>query len=130
MVSRIDMSEFSRAAVADLAEDVQGDLETYVKRGSLQALSSIVEASPVNEGRFRSGWITTANATSNYAPPPGQESYPNDAVSKGSSVIKSLKGFPVVYIQNNVEYGPFLADGSSAQAPAGFVELAVEAAFA
>lgn len=126
---KIDLSDFSTARINETMEDVEEGFQLYVKKGALSALSDLVNASPVDTGRFRGAWVTSIDKASFEVPPVGGESYPNNAVSEGAGVIESSDPFTAIFIQNNVEYGPFLDDGSSSQAPSGFVEMAVESAF-
>ncbi len=131
----IDMSDFTAARIDDAMDDVEKTVETYVRRGSLGALSHMVLASPVDTGRFRAAWLVSLNAPVSNAPTAYADAvkndprYPNDAISTGSGVINSYKDYSVVIIQNNVEYAAILNDGTSSRPPGGFVESGINAAF-
>ena len=93
--------------------------------------SGIVSANPVDTGRSRSNWIITLNNPTSAltigedqgdsASPIG----PELALSQGVNALKSRKPGDTIYLQNNTSYIEKLNNGSSAQAPANFVQKAI-----
>ncbi len=85
-------------------------------------------ASPTDPhpGLARSNWqVSLTGATSLVA-----ETSENEAVSRGLAAAKELRHDGMAVIANAVPYIGKLNRGSSAQAPAGFVQLAAEAGVA
>ena len=93
--------------------------------------SGVVIANPVDTGRSRSNWIISLNNPTSElitgeeqgdsASPIG----PEQALSQGQNTLKSRKGGDTIYLQNNTSYIEQLNNGSSAQAPANFVQKAI-----
>lgn len=105
-------------------------VERIVKAAALEVDAAVVQGTPVDTGRARSNWIVQINAAA-----PGEVSSGSfdrsgqGAISQGQGAIA---GFKVrkdrsIHITNNVPYIGQLNDGSSAQAPANFVQAAVAA---
>lgn len=111
-----------------------------VKRGLKQTVLAIdqvlVTSTPVDTGRARSNWIVGSGpsneAISAYFP--GKDGA--SAAANAQAALQQAQDFldssdvSVIYISNNLAYIQYLNEGSSAQAPAGFVEAAVEAGVA
>jgi len=96
------------------------------RRISLGVLSRLVLASPVDTGRFRGNWQVEIGHDPTAALDTVDKSG-KGTVAKGSAVIAGAPPFRLVIIANNLSYGPKLNDGHSKQAPAGFVEAAIDA---
>lgn len=112
-----------------------------VRRLQLRCYQLLTSASPVDTGFFRAGWTPSTGAPDRSTPtePSGnreaieaQAAALFSAHSNASRVLGStyVLDLGVVFIVNNVRYGVFLNRGSSAQAPAMFVEMAVAQAVA
>lgn len=93
-------------------------------------LSTVTSETPVDTGRARSNWIVGLGAARRDT----VESYgPEDATavatSAGSAVIAGyVNRGQAIYISNNLPYIERLNDGWSAQAPAQFVQSAIQQA--
>lgn len=110
-----------------------------VKTISKRALRSLVRATPVDKGVARSNWRVGLGAAPTavikaYSPGRnlgiGETSNARAAIAAGDARIDSIKsgsgGLKVaVIISNNVPYIGKLNSGSSKQAAAGFVEIAL-----
>lgn len=124
-----------------LTMEALGDfIERGVRRLQARVYQTLTSASPVDTGFFRAGWVPSATAPSG-----GPSERPtsaeaaraqaallfrehqaaSDALARGYTLSQGL-----VFIVNPVSYGPRLNSGSSAQAPAMFVERAVAVAVA
>jgi bacteriophage HK97-gp10 putative tail-component len=94
---------------------------------------AVVLATPVDTGRARSNWIVgtgpSTEAIDAYAPgKKGSSGGANaDAALQQAQDFLSATDVSVIYISNNLSYIQYLNEGSSAQAPAGFIEVAVQA---
>lgn len=97
-------------------------------------LKELAQRTPADVGTAISNWKVSLGAPidfSNLAFTPGNFGNTKDAnisatISAGESVIGSMRLGQLVYISNTVDYIEDLNDGASKQAPAGFVELAVQ----
>ncbi len=95
---------------------------------------AVVLATPVDTGRARSNWRVSSGSPDTavrepYASGTGGSSGAQNAaaaIDHGKAVVQADRS-GTIYISNNLPYIGALNDGSSAQAPAGFVELAVNA---
>lgn len=112
-------SDFRRQL--DRAYDVKvlGTLEKKIKTTVFAIDAVLVRDTPVDTGRARSNWIASVNAPSVAIVEPGQKP-PTEAA------LGSFKVTDTAYISNNLPYIRRLNDGYSQQAPAGFVEKAVQ----
>jgi hypothetical protein len=91
---------------------------------AFEADQQLVLATPVRTGRARSNWIASFNIPSDEVRGPLEVSA---ALSQNMPTIATAKLGDIIYLSNNLPYIGSLNDGSSAQAPAGFVQK-VEAA--
>lgn len=95
--------------------------------------AQIVLANPVDTGRSRANWLVGINNEISNTKPisenegvSGSEQFSADiALSQAQSAIKGRKPEDTVFLVNNTDYIEQLNDGSSAQAPANFVQTAI-----
>lgn len=114
--------------------------DRLTRQVALAADQAVVVGTPVDTGRARSNWIAqigsrAPSAIEPYAPGElGSTKAQNTqaALDQAEGVIRGYMGGKglAIYISNNVPYIQKLNDGSSAQAPANFVETAVMQAVA
>lgn len=103
------------------------EFRLIVRSLALQALSRIVQRTPVDTGRARGNWTVSIGAadgsvTANLDPGGA------GAIADGNAVLaqfENYEGFPSIFIQNNLPYIERLEDGYSSQAPGGMVALTV-----
>lgn len=89
-------------------------------------LQAVVPATPVDTGRARSNWfVGVVNPIRRTIDGYGKEGG-NVALGNGTSTINTVTGHEDIWLSNNLDYINALNDGSSRQAPAGFVEQAVQ----
>lgn len=104
---------------------VAANADRLVRRCALATDAAVVIATPVDTGRARSNWQVelgqAATGTVEALDKSGQ-----GAISQGKRVIDGYKSGSTLNITNNLPYIERLNDGWSAQAPAGFVEKAVQ----
>lgn len=125
---------------ARTAAELGALLERVMRRLQLRAFQALTSATPVDTGFARAGWTPSVGA-----PDPGPSERPSEptvaraqadalfaAHSKQAQELAASYrlGQGAVFIVNNVRYVVFLNAGSSAQAPALFVERAVATAIA
>ena len=90
---------------------------------ALDIHGNLVEATPVDTGHARINWIPTTGAPATHEVDGGGTSAPDPT----AAFAAAPPGAPL-YVTNNVPYIRKLNEGSSPQAPAGFVEKAVREA--
>ena len=90
-----------------------------------QVGTELVLTTPVDTGEARSNWLASKNVPKTNTVPPTSASAAMGAID---AVIASLSADDELYIANNVGHIGKLNDGSSQQAPTGFVEAAVQRA--
>ena len=116
-----------------LAEGIVNNANQTKQKAALAIDRVVVLATPVDTGRARSNWqvsngspiLETRQA---YAPGEnGSTAGPNSssAIAQAEGAIARARKGASIYISNNLPYIGRLNDGSSAQAPAGFIEQAV-----
>lgn len=136
------LSEFSKRIVIR-AKNIEENVDKLVRKTALAIDREVVMSTPVDTGRARSNWKVSVggpdNSTSEaYNPlPKGRDSSKLNesgnaaaAMAQGAAAVASRRQGQDVYIQNNLSYIKELNEGSSQQAPAGFVEKAVQVAAA
>lgn len=104
---------------------------------SYEILENLVAHSPVLTGNFRAHWRVTRNKPSSvHFPGRGDlwwkerktTAIPRSAIevwTRGEAVIARIKFGDTVYFTNNTEYAEELAEGSSSQAPPGWIPAVV-----
>lgn len=116
---------------------IVGDLDRFSERQiiqlSLEVTANLIETTPVDLGWARANWVPTIGT-----PYDVNVGNPTDASDVGAARRKqaegrqALRGYKLtrgtIFVTNNVPYIQKLNEGSSKQAPAGFVQNAVEAA--
>jgi hypothetical protein len=112
------------------------NVDRVIREVALIADRELVLQTPVDTGRARSNWIVTIGSPATEVIPPyspgskgssGSENA-NAAIAQGSLVIAQRRSGEDISISNNVPYIGLLNQGSSAQAPAQFVQAAVQRA--
>ena len=105
---------------------VPRELTKLVKVIAFSAFARIVFKTPVDTGRARGNWQITIGAPSfdligdADALDAALASF-GDESAQAQAVLKDLKPFEIVFINNNVSYIEFLEDCTSDQAPEGMV---------
>ena len=116
--------------------EVKDNAEKMVRRVAFAVDKAVVMASPVDTGRFRANWQVTLNvpATGTVGHIPGRKGSTGGAnaaaqMAQLAQVTSnySLESSGIIWIVNNLEYGPALNNGHSKQAPKNFVSKAVQA---
>lgn len=118
-----------------IAKGVSNETDRLVRKVALAVDASVVLATPVDTGRARSNWIVNLGTASSGVIEPrnpglgGSTAGPNarDAIEQGKAVVATYKAGQEIHITNNLDYIKKLNEGSSAQAPDGFIEEAVQA---
>jgi len=116
------------------SDQVGENVNRAVRKVALAVDQSVVLSTPVDKGPARSNWLVSLGSPRGDQIPayaPGERLGVNEqsnaaaALAQGSSVVGVRKEGQDIFITNNIPYIGKLNDGSSAQAPANFVEKAV-----
>jgi len=113
----IDPKRFGAQAREDFAQ--------LLSQIALRIHAELVYTTPVDTGRARSNWIATLGSPSAATRGP-MPAYTVIMQAQMTFEAGRLLSFPDLYIANNVDYIARLNAGHSRQAPANFVERAVD----
>lgn len=120
------LRQFKRR-IDKIAKDLEIESNDNVKRLAAYIHQTVVLATPVDTGHARANWDLSLHAATTTVRQETDKSG-QSTISRGNRVLTHRKTEETIHITNNVEYIPYLNNGSSAQAPAGFVEKAISAA--
>lgn len=98
-------------------------VDERVRKTALVIARELVLSTPVDTSRARSNWVVGLGGAETAEVP---ASSAGATISAAESEIARRKAGQDIYISNNVPYIGRLNDGSSAQAPAQFVEQAIQ----
>jgi hypothetical protein len=109
--------------VGDIGDYCNQQMEKLLRAAVLETDSLLKQASPVDTGRFRASWQVGENAAPGGIAPPGSYS----AAAPLSRIGYQQERIGNVYsVHNNLPYAEPLANGSSKQANAGWVQGAAK----
>lgn len=131
----MNLKEFARR-IRIIGQGVEDNARELVVKTALAIDQVLVTSTPVDTGRARSNWrvsigVGLTEEIEAYVLGVGGDTGGANAAAalqNAKQVLQEYKGGSAVYISNNLPYITALNEGSSAQAPAGFVELAVQEA--
>lgn len=103
--------------LSGFAREVEQEQNRRLRATALQALSGVIERSPVDTGAFRGNNRLTVGSR--------DDGYNLEATGRYNEqqaqarIAATREPFTVIYIQNNLPYAEELENGSSTQAPQG-----------
>lgn len=112
-----DLAKFERKTL--------GKMDTAVRKIALELFQRVILRSPVDTGRFRANWQVQVGSIPNGTLELDDKSG-TATISKVQAAASGLVAGDVIYLGNNLPYGPRLEDGYSGQAPQGMVGLSVQ----
>ena len=119
--------------------NVPREVNKVKRQAGLAVDQAVVLGTPVDTGTARSNWIVSLGEADDrtrdaYVPleggDMGETGNAEAAMAQGKAAIAASKPNQDIHITNNLDYIMDLNEGSSAQAPAAFVEEAVDAGVA
>lgn len=114
--------------VDEFAEQIGLDVVTVVKKLSFDIFADVVAGTPVDTGRAMNNWNINVGSidgvTTDVGGSPG--AIQGQAQAKAAASLADLRPFDTVWISNHLPYIGFLEEGSSQQAPSGWVAAAIE----
>lgn len=129
------LDEFGRR-MQEIGKNIEKNTTKKVRLAALAIHQTLVLATPVDTGRARSNWqVRTGTGAREeieaYAPGrnlgKGEGNNAQATLNQGRGAIASHIRGQDIFITNNLPYIQRLNEGSSSQAPAGFVESAIKA---
>lgn len=129
-MSGIDLSALDKA-ISVINVELEEKTILAQRKVVLAVDAAVVLATPVKSGRARSNWIPTIGTASDAVITKDEDKYDKtggEAIAAAQGIAEGIKFGSTVYISNNLPYINRLNQGHSQQAPAGFVEKAVQAA--
>lgn len=130
----MSLGAFARR-IRQRARQVEVGVDRLVKKVGLAVDQAVVLATPADTGRARSNWNIGIGRPERGVREPfapgsklgiGESQNAQAALAEAQAEIPTRRPGQDIYISNNLDYIEQLNDGSSAQAPAMFVEQAVE----
>jgi hypothetical protein len=107
--------------VGDIGDYVNQQMEKLLRSTVLETDGLVKSKSPVDTGRFRFGWQVGENAAGSTPPPPGN--YPNVSPMQAYNYQAGQERLGNIYsVHNNLPYAEPLANGTSNQASAGWIQ--------
>ena len=106
---------------------IEEEVSVVKRKAALRVLTGVTLATPVDTGRARGNW-TVSVATPGSILSENKDRSGGATIARGSTVISRALPRDTIFITNRLPYVISLNDGSSRQAPAKFVERAVQAA--
>lgn len=103
----------------DTAKYVEQQFQTLLRVAVLETDRRLKNESPVDTGRFRASWAIGENNSSFPGKPRGK--YTNAPPNAINYKLGQERAGNVYSIHNNLPYAERLADGSSIQAPKGWI---------
>lgn len=107
------------------AARVERDVAGVMRLVSVEITREVVPATPVKTGLARGNWQATLNIPASQATPRLDPSA-IAAVQQAEQVARALQVRDTFYLVNRVPYISALAAGFSVQAPAGYINVAVD----
>lgn len=102
------------------AREVEQEQNKRLRAAALQALSGVIERSPVDQGAFRGSHRVSVGSPDYSYSLADVDKTGSTTLAKGSSAIGAVRApFTVIYVQSNLPYAETLENGNSQQAPQG-----------
>ncbi len=109
--------------------------EKAVRKITLDVTANLIETTPVDIGWARANWVPSIGASIDRdleGVRPTPQAVASATVEQQAGIAAVAAGYRLdrgsVFVSNNVDYIGKLNDGSSAQAPAGFIQRAIQKA--
>ena len=118
------MARDAEAQMRAIREKAQKRANFMVRATMMEIANRTILSSPVDTGRFRANWQLAEGSPASaieYTGDPGQAA--QAAITAVVQETENIEAGQVIFLTNNLAYGPRLEDGYSAQAPNGIVKI-------
>ena len=119
----MDLKAFKRR-IKKVAQGVEDNSNKNIIKLAVIIDQVVTIGTPVDTGHARLNWQATV-VDETFEELEGEDPSGSTAIGKARAVLESRKSEQTIHLTNNVKYVPRLNEGWSAQAPAGFVQEAV-----
>jgi hypothetical protein len=106
-------------------DKAKGNIDIVIRKIALDIFKRVILKSPVDTGRFKGNWQVAIGEM-----PVGtlelDDKSGTATISKMQAVALGLEAGQIIYLVNNLVYGPRLEYGYSKQAPNGMVRLTLQ----
>lgn len=111
-----------------VAERLGLSVVTVQKKIAFDIFADLVEQTPVDTGRAMNNWNISVGTADRSVKEEGGSPAGIQGAKEGiaAATLAGLKPFSTVWISNSLPYIVFLNEGSSDQAPSGFVERSIK----
>ena len=113
-----------KADISRFLSNAKGKHAEITAKLAFDVLRQIVQRCPVDTGRARSSWFASEGAPV-FSETSRIDKSGNPSLERGAKVFNGKKQFPVYFITNSLQYVAQLEQGSSKQAPNGFVAVSI-----
>ena len=107
----------------EFAELIGLDIALITQTYALKAHTGFVKRTPVDTGRARANWQIGIGNAAGQTTATDKQAFGSDPPL--SPALKQIDGEQVVFITNSLDYIEALENGSSQQAPSGFVRITI-----
>lgn len=109
-----------------VSRKLENEVATFLGDAVVEVVTDVSRETPIKTGQAQSNWLTAIGRKfSYYIANEGMNNAWYDSVDWANRVVRTVRYNDVIHITNNVPYIVLLNRGSSTQAPALFVEMAV-----
>lgn len=119
-----------QADIVRVLNGLDNEIAERVKEVSFGLVANLVETTPVDTGWARANWVPRIGADNEGVIT--QQGDPGAASADQAAATARLAAYHIaagkVFVSNHVDYIGDLNNGTSSQAPAGFVQAAIEKA--
>jgi hypothetical protein len=123
-----------KADLNRFAESIDKKVEAVIRQIVIELFNAITLHNPVDTGYSRSNWRVSVNEPDEtVSVPPSDKARADtknrtgwiEAPSLDLSILSNLQSTDSVFVTNSVDYVQYLEEGSSKQAPSGFLRISV-----
>jgi uncharacterized protein CbrC (UPF0167 family) len=126
MARHASLGDFGNHMKKHVARKMESEVARFISDAAVDVVTEVAQATPIRTGQAQSNWLTAVGKKfPYYQANEGDNSGWYDSVEWAKNALKTVKYNDVIHITNNVPYIVKLNRGTSAQAPALFVQLSV-----
>ena len=111
------------AVIAETAASVPADLGKFRKKVASRLYRGVLRRSPRDTGYFASNWHLSKGQVDETVNAPGGKFYPAPDEAAEIARLDGLGAEEDAFLSNGTDYGVYLEDGHSDQAPLGIVSV-------
>ncbi len=126
MIKVMNQRQFD-VSLKKIAADIGIEVTLVVKKLAFDIFADVVAGTPVDTGRAMNNWMMSLGTPSRRVIEQGgsKGSVRSTKRAEAAATVVGLTPFSTVWISNNLPYIAELEEGSSDQAPRGWVEAAI-----